>query len=982
MEVGLLGPVTIPVRAGVVAPGKRARALLAVLVLAGPDPLPTREVAQRVWGNGTPADADSALQGLLDQLAAVLPEGAVQRTASGHHLVRTLVSSDVDRFVGLVAAAAAARTAGDPHRAVDLLAESLATWRGAALDDVRVTPHLVAEATRLDEARITAVEDRCDLTLHWVGHEGLVDELRQLVEVHPTRERLWALLMTALYRSGRGDEAIEVYAEARERLADELGIAPGEALQQLEAGILRNDPVLGENPGAEASVRPRPRARIPLLTSPTYGRDDLIRAVGDLLGRTDVRLVTLTGIGGSGKSRIATLVATAAEDSYTDVAYLQVTEGTTRHRLAVDVALTLGCEPGGDPCDALTELGPERRALVVLDNLEALPEGAALVVDLLGASEALTLLVTSRLPLNAVGEHELPVPPLDVPDPAGAPVGISASASVRLFVERAVAAEPSFELTGQEYDVAEVCRLLDGLPLAIELAAARVKLRSLNRIIEGLRTGLDLLSTGSAGVPERQQAMDSVIRWSYERLDPAARVVCDRLALFERGFTIEAVEAICPDVPGVIEALTSIVDARLMRSMESRVEVRFVVLGTVRAFARERLMQRADLARSRELLAGHLTSQVISSATRLYGPDADLTLARFDDDAADIASAIDWALAAGRRDVAVELTLASLDCWVSAGRHNEALARTRRVLEHVPQQGEEAARLHAAVALLAYHLTDFDEAQTHSRLALELAERHADRRSAAVARTFLGATLVFGGEIEEGRALAERALVDAEALDLYPLSTQALSVLAIAMGVGGDYDGERRAHEARLAVVRSKGDLARTADTLNTLAEIALDEADGETARAFAAESLAIAEPRLPMESRDAAITLARAALVLGELTEAATKLTLALQLSDRLGQSFAVAQCLRVGGCLAAAGGDDDAAVRLFGAARTLSPSPGGSDYPPEQDLAAGLAEARHSLGEKGAQRAWTLGSSLPLAAARAQLEALLQATPAEAAP
>ena len=241
-------------------------------------------------------------------------------------------------------------------------------------------------------------------------------------------------------------------------------------------------------------------------------------------------------------------------------------------------------------------------------------------------------------------------------------------------------------------------------------------------------------------------------------------------------------------------------------------------------------------------MAAHLTSRVESSANRLYGPDADLTLARFDDDAADIASAIDWALDAGRRAVAVELTLASLDCWISAGRHNEALARTRVVLEHVPQQGPDAARLHAAAALLAYHLTDFDEAQQHSRLALELAERHGDRRSAAFARTFLGANLVFRGEIAEGRALAEAALAEAEALDLYPLSAQALQVLAIAMAMRGDGDGERRAYEALLAVVRAKGDLARTADTMNTLAEIALDEADGETARAFAAESLAIAE--------------------------------------------------------------------------------------------------------------------------------------------
>ncbi len=427
----------------------------------------------------------------------------------------------------------------------------------------------------------------------------------------------------------------------------------------------------------------------------------------------------------------------------------------------------------------------------------------------------------------------------------------------------------------------------------------------------------------------------------------------------------------------MVERLAAIVDARLVRPMESRVEVRFVVLGTVRAFARAQLLAHPDLVRSRELLAGHLTSRVESSADRLYGPDADLTLARFDDDAADIAATIEWALDAGRRGIAVELTLASLDCWISAGRHNEALARTRAVLEHVPQQGPDAARLHAAVGLLAYHLTDFDAAQEHSRLALELAERHDDRRSAAFARTFLGATLVFRGELAEGSALAEDALAEAEALDLYPLSAQALQVLAMAMAMSGDADGERQTYEALLGVVRAKGDLARTADTMNTLAEIALDEADGETARAFAAESLAIADARLPMESRDAAITLARAALVLGDPVEAAERLAHALELSDRLGQSFAVAQCLRVGGCLAAARGDDDTAVRLFAAAHVVAPPPGGADQPPEQDLAAGLAEARLALGDKAAGRAWTIGGGLPLAAVRTLLAAVLDASP-----
>ena len=489
MEVGLLGPVTIPVADGQVAPGKRARALLAVLALAGADPLPADELAQRLWAGTRPPDPTGALQTLLGQLATALPDGAVVETDAGRALDGRLVTTDADRFAGLVAEAAAARAGGDAAQARDRLTEALAIWRGPALAEVRVTPYLEAEAARLDESRLTAVEDRCDLVLQDGSPADFVDHLRRLVDDHPTRERLWALLMTALYRSGRADEAIGVYAEARERLADELGIAPGEALQQLEAGILRHDPAIAGGADDQASVRPRRRARIPFLASATFGRDTLTAEVRDLLGRADVRLVTLTGIGGAGKSRVATLVATAAEDAFTDVVYLQVTEATTASQLAVDVALTLGREPGGDLRGALADLGPDRRALVVLDNLEALADGAELARNLLGASEALTLLVTSRLPLRASGERVLPVPPLEVPEPTAAPATIGATASVRLFVDRATSADPSFVLDGQEHAVAEVCGLLDGLPLAIELAAARVGLRSLDRIIDGLRDG-------------------------------------------------------------------------------------------------------------------------------------------------------------------------------------------------------------------------------------------------------------------------------------------------------------------------------------------------------------------------------------------------------------------------------------------------------------------------------------------------------------
>jgi predicted ATPase/DNA-binding SARP family transcriptional activator len=953
MEVRVLGPVTVESPTSASPLGKRARALLAVLALSdGPEPTPDELVA-RVWPS-PPPDPPGALAGLRAQLGE-LPA----------------LTTDVARFTDLTHRAADAAAAGDLGEADATLGEALALWRGEALEDVRDTPYLQAEARRLTDLRLEVIEDRLDLGLRQGRARELVDRARTLVDGNPTRERLWGLLMSALYRSGRGDEAIAVYAEARATLADELGIEPGEALQQLEAGILRTNPALDEVAGPAA--QPRRRARIPVLASTTYGRDELVGEVSALLSRPDVRLVTLTGIGGSGKSRVATLTATAVRSAYTDIAYLQVTEASAGPQLAVEIGLALGGPATDDLAASLSTLAPEQRALVVLDNLEALAEGPEVVRRLLDASAQVTVLVTSRLALRVPGEHELPVAPLEVPGIAAGVDAIAAAASVQLFVDRATSAEPTFRLAGQEHDVAEVCAMLDGLPLAIELAAVRVKLRGLDRIIDGLRTSLDLLATGSESVPERQRAMTTAIHWSYDRLTQDAQLVCDRLALFERGFTIEAVEAVCPDVPDVIEALASIVDARLVRQMESRADVRFVVLGTVRAFARARLLARPDVMRSRELLAEHLTARAEDSRTRLHGPDGTLTQARFDDDAADIAAAIDQALDSGRRAVAVRLLLASLDCWSAAGRDNEALGLTVRVLDHLPQQGAEAARLLAVATMLSHQLTDHDQARAFGRLALDLAERHGDREAAAIARTFLGAELMYAGELAEGQALAEAGSAEAEALDLYPLARQALSVLAMARAIGGDLDGERRAYEARLGVVRAKGDLDGTADTLGILAEIALDDADGETAQAFASEALAIAATRLPPVARDATITLARIALLRGDLPEAGRQVGVALELSDRLGQGLAVAQCLRVGACLAVARGEAATAARLFAAAHVVSPTPGGGETPLEQDLAAGLGEARAALGEEAFRRAWLLGAGLPLPSIRDQLASLL---------
>ena len=262
---------------------------------------------------------------------------------------------------------------------------------------------------------------------------------------------------------------------------------------------------------------------------------------------------------------------------------------------------------------------------------------------------------------------------------------------------------------------------------------------------------------------------------------------------------------------------------------------------------------------------------------------------------------------------------------------------------------------------------------TSGRAALSLAELNEDEVGATIARCFLGAALLHVGDRDEAAELSGQAFEAGQRLDLYPVPAQALSSLAMSRAIAGDFEGEREHYQRRLEVVRRHEDVSRTADTLNTLAEIALDEGDPESAMAYATEALAIIGTGFPPEQRDTTITRARAALQLGQQTEAAAQLSTALELSERTGQSLAMAQCLRVAACLALSTGDPRLAVRLFAAAEARSPSHTGTGIPPEFDLAETLRQAREASGEQVADREWTLGSAMPPATIRAQLDQLL---------
>lgn len=982
MEFRLLGPVEVTVGDQAVGLGPpRQRAVLAMLALAAPHVVSTDRFVDGLWGENPPSNPSGTLQvfvhGLRKALREVSDDDLIVRTPPGYRLRITSEQTDVARALALHQQARDAREAGQPRVAERALTEALGLWRGAALADVRDTPFAGAEAARLDELHLLIEEDSFDVGLLLGKHAALIDPLARAVVEHPMRERFWGQLMTALYRSDRQADALATYARARDRLADELGIDPGQALQQLELAILRQDPsIAAPTPAAPAAIATRSRSRVPKPTTPTFGREALVEKVRDLLRRDDHRAVTLTGPGGSGKSRVASLAALAAAEEFSDgVFYLLVSDATEVGQALAEIALAL---TGADDPNGLDGLATD--ALLVLDNLESLDGAAGLVRDLLEWTTGLTILMTSRLPLRIQLEHDVDVPPLAVPIAGARSQDVVTSPSVAMFLDRARATAPDTDHERSLDAIADLCRFLDGFPLAIELAAAQLRVLSPADIRAALDRDLGVLKSRGLDVPERQQTLVATIEWSYERLDPDARRLVDRLALFERSFTVEAVEAVCRDVPDVLGALSEVVEARLVRAAESRVEIRFVALGTVRAFVRARLREQPDVEDRWDALTAHLRERAATWWEQLDGPEGTTVLGRFDDTAADLDAALDRARDAGDAATAVALVRSLTDLWIAAGRLTDGRRRTTALFDLPDLSDADRAVLHLAVGKLAYHLTDWDAASAECRAAMDLDPD--DDHVLADARCYLGAVLTVTGSAEEGADLANEALAAAEALGDYRIRAIALSVLAIGCAIRGDFDGERQHYELRLAVVSEHGDVARLADTLNTLAEIALDEADAATARAYAHESVALAGAARPLETRDATITLARAAAVDGDVPELARHLSDAFAMADRIGQSLAIAQCLRVGGCLATLSGHHGLAVRAFAAAHVVSPSPSGTDDPLEADLVARLSEARSALGEQGAQGEWTLGRTLPTASIRTRVDEIVASVLSEHQP
>jgi predicted ATPase/peroxiredoxin len=421
--------------------------------------------------------------------------------------------------------------------------------------------------------RLSALEERVEAKLALGRHAEVVGDLESLIAEHPYRERLRGQLMLALYRCGRQAEALQAFQEARNDLVEELGIEPGHELRELHQAVLRQDPSLQRLPDANVN-EPEARPSLPTPANPLIGRRVELHALRDTLAG-GVRLVTITGAGGSGKTRVALELAGALAVNPTWlVAFVPLAPIRNAQLLSAAILSALGLRdrPGGPALEAVKSALGTRSSLLVLDNFEHLAEASPLVAELIADCQQLRVLVTSRVSLHLSGEHEFALDPLPLAD------------AVELFTERATAVRSDFVV--EEPVLQAICARLDCLPLAVELAAARSRLLSGRQLLARLKRRLTLTTGGPRDLASRQQTLRATIEWSYELLDREQQQLVARLAVFTGGCTLEAAEEVCG---ASLDQLESLVDQNLLKVASAAGESRFWMLETVREYALERL---------------------------------------------------------------------------------------------------------------------------------------------------------------------------------------------------------------------------------------------------------------------------------------------------------------------------------------------------------------------------------------------------------
>jgi predicted ATPase/DNA-binding SARP family transcriptional activator len=669
----MLGPFEVRTDDGILAdvPGARLRALLIALALEPGRVIPRAALIDWIWGEHPPSDAPNALQRLVSRLRKALPDGLVEGQPGGYRLTVEPDSVDAVRFEHL---ARQARNTEGTRRA-EVLREALALWRGPAMQDVDLQESAAFEAavTRLERLRLTALEDLFETEVRLGRDADVVAELTDAVAAHPMRERLVAALMRALAAAGRGTEALLVYERTREALADALGADPSPELSALHLALLR-----GELGRREENRKTNLRAE---LTS-FVDREADTAAVRELVA--EYRLTTLTGPGGAGKTRLATETARTLLGDLADGVWLVElgsigADGDVAQATLAGLGLRdtlLGDAPNAEPIDRLIAAIRDREAMLILDNCEHVIEQAATVAHrVLGECRRLRILATSREPLGITGEALWPVEPLALPSGDASSGDIESSPAIRLLRDRADAVRKNLAADAHTLStMARVCRALDGMPLAIELAAARLRTMSIDQLANGLDDRFRLLTGGSRTAMPRHRTLRALVDWSWELLTDAEQIVLRRLSVFSGGASLEAAERVCAGDPvkqeHVLDLLTSLAEKSLLLTDGSGAQ-RYRMSGTIREYAADRLAEAREGERAREAHLANFIELTETAEPHLRRAEQLEWLATLEAEHDNIGAAMRAALAAGEAQAAMRLAAAAGFYWWLGGHRAE-----------------------------------------------------------------------------------------------------------------------------------------------------------------------------------------------------------------------------------------------------------------------------------------------------------------------
>jgi predicted ATPase/DNA-binding SARP family transcriptional activator len=747
LEIRLLGPFEV-LAGGAIADvgGSKRQALLAMLALRQGRVVDVDALVDGLWGEELPAAPRNALHHHIARLRAALGEQSIVGSADGYALKDARV--DAVRFEELLAETRTALRDGDAPAAADAVASALALWRGSALQGLTGAAWFSAEARRLETLRIDALEEDFEIRLALGEHRGLMPTLRSALADNPFRERLWGQLMLALYRSGRQADALETFQEARRVLADELGLEPGPELRRLQEAILAHDPAIAAVP-----VVRRRRGNLPAPSTSFVGRDDELREVAALLH--EHRLVTLTGPPGVGKSRLAVETARSLEEQFPDGTWLvDFARGGAPD--AVRLLAHAVDARGSDPLARVTSRLQDAEALVVLDACEhVLDEAARIVSTLLAECPQVRILATSREALHVASEVRLPVAPLE-------------AAAVELFLERARAARPGFEPDAEAVALAaEIARRVDGLPLAIELAAARVNVLGLAELVSILERREALLRDSPASDPART-ALQRLVEWSYDLLHGDEKTLLQQLAVHRGGGSLPSLVSLAArhglNQATVAYLVAALVDKSIVSASFTAGAARYDLLDTVREYVLERLAESGGLAAARATHAEYFAALADEAHGELRGPEWLRWERRLELENDNFWAALAYARDAA--DPAIAIRLGALGWYFTLA---ERVSEGRRFLELALSATRDDApadlriELLATLCYLATEELDLDAARSAGERALALAASAAAPKQLGLAQLTVALALAQSGDEERADAMAQRACATLEA---------------------------------------------------------------------------------------------------------------------------------------------------------------------------------------------------------------------------